>query len=84
MKNESEIRTHLARWVAERSNTRPEDISGATAILDQRLITSLQLMELILEIELLAGNSLDVSRLRPGAFRDIDTIYKNFFARKVG
>ena len=40
-------------------------------------------MELILEIELLKGDSLDVSRLRPGAFRDIDTIYKNFFARKV-
>jgi len=84
VKNEAEIRAHLARWVAERSNhPRPEEISGDTAILEQRLITSLQVMDLILEIEELSGNSIDVSRLRPGVFRDIDTIYRNFFARQA-
>ena len=81
MKTEPQVRAHLASWVAERSKSaRPEEISGETAILEQRLITSLQLMELILEIEGLSGRPVDVSRLRPGDFRDIDTIYTKFFA----
>ena len=85
MKSELEIRAHLAHWVSERSkHARAEEISGDTAILERRLITSLELMELILEIEGLSGQSLDVSGLRPGDFRDINTIYEKFFARKAG
>jgi hypothetical protein len=79
--SEPEIRAHLARWVAERSRTiLAEEISGSTPILERRLITSVQVMDLILEIEHLSGKSIDVSRLKPGVFKDIDTIYRNFFA----
>jgi acyl carrier protein len=84
VKTEPQIRAHLASWVAERSKSaHPEEISGDTAILEQRLITSLQLMELILEIEGMSGKAVDFSRLRPGDFRDIDTIYKKFFAGRL-
>jgi acyl carrier protein len=81
VKSEPEVRAHLARWVAERSQrVSPEEISGDTPILERRLITSVQVMDLILEIEQLSGKSIDVSRLKPGVFKDIDTIYRNFFA----
>ena len=81
MKSETEVRAHLARWVAERSQrVLAEEISGDTPILERRLITSVQVMDLILEIEQLSGKSIDVSRLKPGVFKDIDTIYRNFFA----
>jgi acyl carrier protein len=81
VKSEPEVRAHLARWVAERSQrVLAEDISGDTPILERRLITSVQVMDLILEIEQLSGKSIDVSRLKPGVFKDIDTIYRNFFA----
>jgi len=80
VKSEPEVRTHLARWVAERSRSvQAEEISGNTPILERRLITSVQVMDLILEIEQLSGRSIDVSRLKPGVFKDIDTIYRNFF-----
>jgi hypothetical protein len=81
VKSEVEVRAHLARWVAERSQrVLTEEISGDTPILERRLITSVQVMDLILEIEQLSGRSIDVSRLKPGVFKDIDTIYRNFFA----
>ncbi len=81
MKSEAEVRAHLARWVAERSRSvLAEEISGNTPILERRLITSVQVMDLILEIEQLSGRSIDVSRLKPGVFKDIDAIYRNFFA----
>ena len=81
MKSEAEVRAHLARWVAERSRSvLAEEICGNTPILERRLITSVQVMDLILEIEQLSGKSIDVSRLKPGVFKDIDTIYRNFFA----
>ena len=83
MKTEGEVRAHLARWVAERSRSvREEEITGDTPILEKRLITSLQVMDLILEIEELSGKPIDVSRLKPGVFRDIDTIYRKFFAEE--
>jgi acyl carrier protein len=81
VKSETEVHAHLARWVAERSQSvLAEEISGDTPILERRLITSVQVMDLILEIEQLSGRSIDASRLKPGVFRDIDTIYRNFFA----
>ena len=85
MKSETEVRAHLARWVAERSQrVLAEEISGDTPFLERRLITSVQVMDLILEIEQLSGRSIDVSRLKPGVFKDIDTIYRNFFAGQGG
>jgi acyl carrier protein len=85
VKSEAEVRAHLARWVAERSQRVPaEEISGDTPILERRLITSVQVMDLILEIEQLSGRSIEVSRLKPGVFKDIDTIYRNFFAGQGG
>ena len=57
------------------------DLADDTPIIDQRIISSLQLMDLILMLERLSDSPIDVEMLKPGAFRDINTIYRNFLDR---
>jgi len=42
------------------------------------LFKSVQIMDLILFVEEISGKEVDVEGLKPGAFKDIDTIIKNF------
>jgi acyl carrier protein len=82
---ETEVRARLASWIAGKSGqVSAEEISGDTPILERRLLTSLQIVDLILAIEELSGRRIEVSKLKPGVFRDIDTIYRAFFAPGVG
>lgn len=54
-------------------------VNDDTALLDERILTSLQIPELILLIESLRGEEIDVLDLQPGDVRDIDTIITRFF-----
>ena len=54
-----------------------------TPILEERIITSADVMELILVIEELRGSAIDVERLDPVALRSIDSICRSFFAAEV-
>ena len=55
-----------------------EELRDDTPLLENRIITSLQVMDLILYIETLTGRAVDVEHLKPGLFRDIDTISRHF------
>jgi acyl carrier protein len=79
MKTETEVKLALRDWISRKGKTKPEDLSDQTPIVEQRIISSVQLMELILFIEDLSGKSIDVQSLKKGMLRDIDTIYENFF-----
>ena len=82
MKNEADIRQNLREWIAQKSGKlQPQDISDDTPIIEQRIIKSLQIPDLILYIEEHTGRAIDVEQLKPGVFRNIDTIYRNFFER---
>ena len=54
-------------------------LADDTPIIERRIITSLQVMDLILELESLKGSPIDVERLKPGAFKDIASIYAAFW-----
>jgi hypothetical protein len=72
-------RAQLRAWVADNARgIDPAELSDATALFEQRLLTSLQFPELILLIERLSGHLIDVTALAPGDFRDIDTIMERF------
>lgn len=78
--NETEARQKLRQWIE--GNARrpvPGGLRDDTPIIEQRVITSLQLMELILFIEKTAARQVDIARLRPSSFRSIDDICTNFF-----
>jgi acyl carrier protein len=79
MKTETEVKNALRDWISRKGKIKAEGISDQTAIVEQRIISSVQLMELILFIEDLSGKSIDVKKLKKGMLRDIDTIYGNFF-----
>ena len=79
-----EVKQALREWVALKSGkVRSEDLDDETPILEQRIITSLQVMDLILHIEKLTGKAIDVEKLSRGSFRNVDAIYQNFFQEET-
>jgi len=80
MKTENEIRQSLREWIVKTiGKIRPEELDDETPIIERRIISSLQLTDLILMLERLSDSPIDIEMLKPGVFRDINTIYRNFF-----
>ena len=80
MKSEAEVRSALHDWIVRTSGkVQPSEVAHDTPILERRIVKSLDLMDLILFLEELRGSPIDVEKLRPGVFRNIDAIWKNFF-----
>lgn len=80
MSNESGFRDALRRWIAETSGrTSLEALTDDTPLFRSGILKSVQVSDLILFIEELTERPVDVERIKPGVFRDIDTIYKSFF-----
>jgi acyl carrier protein len=76
-------RERLRQWIAATSGRISlAELRDDTPLLESRLITSLQVMDLILFIESLAGKPLELERLQPGRFRDIDSICRSFLEER--
>jgi len=79
MRSESELKQILKDWILAKNNKiKAEDLNYDTAIIETRIISSLQIMDLILELEKLTGRPLDVEQMKPGVFASINSIYDNF------
>lgn len=69
----------LRDWLAQANgNIRPEELQDDTPIIEQGVIKSLQVMDLINMLEELTGRSVDVERITPGVFASINTISRAF------
>ncbi len=68
-------RAALRQWIGQRAGPVADD----TPLIANRLIDSLQLLELVLYLEELTGRSVRLDQLEPGAFSDIETICRRFF-----
>ena len=78
--NESEVKISIRKWILEKNGKiQSKGLRDDTPIIEQRIISSLQIMDLILFLEKLRGEAIDVENLKPGVFRTIDIIYNNFF-----
>lgn len=83
MKTEMEIRKALRDWIVKTNGKiRPEELTDETPIIEQRVISSLQVMDLLLFLEQLTGKSVDVEKLKPGIFQNVNTLYENFFRKE--
>ena len=81
MITEAAVRATLREWIVEANGSiAPVVLRDDTPILEERILTSVDVVELIVLIEELSGVPIDVERLDPSAFRDIDSIYGAFFA----
>ncbi len=79
--NEGRIKQSLRDWVAARASHLPDGgIQDDTPLLAQRVVSSLHVMDMVLLIEELTGRPVNVDQLSPGVFRDIDSIFRSFFA----
>ncbi len=84
MKTELEIRKALRDWIIKTNGKiRPEDLTDEMPIIEQRIISSLQVMDLLLFLEQLTGKSVEVEKLKPGIFQNINTLYENFFRKET-
>ena len=84
MRTETEIREALRNWIAKTNGKiQPDELNDDTPIIEQRIISSLQVMDLIFLIEKLSNKSIEVESLKVGVFRNINAIYDNFFRASV-
>lgn len=81
MNSLAEDRGALFQWVLRKGRgVDPTTLTGSTPLLDGRHLNSLHIPDLLLFIEQLRGRPVDISRLRAGDFRDLDTICARFLA----
>jgi hypothetical protein len=82
--NQTELRQALQQWVRAHAGAPADAVQDRTPLISSGLITSLQVLELVLFIEELRGAPVGATMLRPAAFRDIDAICATFFSDDAG
>ena len=83
VKTEAEIRRALREWVIKAGGqAQPAEVRDDTPLIESRIISSLQVMDLLLFIERLSGLSIDTGELDVAVLRSIDTIYDHFFGAR--
>lgn len=82
---ESEVRDAIRSWIGGHNpDVDIGQIADDTPLIERRYLTSLQVADLLLYVEELHRSPVDPSRLQPGVFRSIDSIYAAFFAPPRG
>lgn len=77
---ETEIKSELRGWIARKNGkVAVDDLTDTTPIVERRVLSSLHVAELLVYIARLRARPVDIESLRPGAFRDVETIYRVFF-----
>ena len=71
-------REKLRAFVLDSTESAVADLTDQTHLFENGILKSIQVMDLILFVEEISGQEIDVEGLKPGAFKDIDTIIKNF------
>ena len=75
------IKAQLKDWIVDKKKLQDATVvADDTALIEQKILKSIDIMDLIMFIEFLRERPLHVSELKPGAFHSIDTIADNFFA----
>lgn len=81
---EAEIRSQLRSWILDRSGAPADRLSSdELPILDEGLLSSLDIVEFILFIESLREEEVDIEAIEPEVFTNIDTLYQAFFEDKA-
>ena len=76
-----DTRDALRQWIAGVSDKATlENFVDDTPLFRNGILKSIQVSDLILYIEEVTGRAVDVEQIKPGVFRDIETIYRNFLA----
>lgn len=78
---EIDIRTKLRDWIFKHAKTPPgPGFSDQTQLLEDGILSSLDIVEFVLFIESLRGEDVDVEDIEPEVFTSIDSLHAAFFA----
>lgn len=80
--DEPSIRRNLRRWILDHAKNPPikGELTDDTPVLEQGILSSLDVVEFVLYIESLRGDELDAEAIEPDSFRSVDTMWTAFFA----
>ena len=78
---ESDVRSKLRDWILKHAKTPPgAGLNDQTQLLEDGILSSLDIVEFVLFIESLRGEDVDVEDIEPEVFTSIDTLHAAFFA----
>lgn len=78
---ESDVRSKLRGWIIKHAKTPPgAGFNDQTQLLEDGILSSLDIVEFVLFIESLRGEDVDVEDIEPEVFTSIDTLHAAFFA----
>ena len=82
MMHELEVRRKLRDWIAKHAK-KPltAEFNDETRMLELGILSSLDVVELVLFIEDLRGGEVDADAIDPEAFTNISTLHSAFFAK---
>lgn len=80
----STVKTRIRDWIlAKNPQVDAAALQDDTALLEQKILTSIQIMDLILFLEHLQERPLDIDQVQPENFHSVNTICAAFFAEAV-
>lgn len=79
MSQAADVELKLMEWIREHHDGDAVELTPQTQVIKQRVLTSLQIADLLLYIEELRGTPVDPTMLKPGVFSDVETIRATFF-----
>jgi acyl carrier protein len=75
-----DVHARVRRWILDQHPGHDDaQLTDATPLIEARLLTSLQVMDLVLLLEDLTGRPVDVTRLKPGVFANLAAIRQTFY-----
>ncbi len=72
-------KTQLREWIARKSQRDPSTIDDEVNLIEEGILSSLDVLEFILFLESIGGKT---GNLRAGVFQNINTIFTTFFTQK--
>ena len=77
--SEETIRQALRDWTKANTKIANSSFNDQTMLIEEQLISSIEVLELIMLIEELSGKTIHATELKLGSLQNIDSIYSNFF-----
>ena len=75
------FKAQIKEWIVDKKRIEDADaFDYGTALLDTKVLKSVDIADLILFIEFLRDEPVNITELQPGAFHSIDAIAEHFFA----
>jgi acyl carrier protein len=77
----SNFKTQIRDWIlAKNPKVDGAVLTDDAPLLEKKILTSIQIMDLILYLEHLQGRPVDIDQVQPENFHSLNTIHAAFFA----